>query len=96
MQKDLETERALSQSLESQLAQEGANIAPLEKAVDRAAVRLAELESELAKERATTAGHRERVDEAEAEAALLAAFLAWNRKDREGFAASFEVTSIGV
>ena len=89
VQKDLETERALTQSLESQLAQEGANLARLEKAVDRAEVRLTELESELARERATTAGHRERVDEAEAEAALLAAFLAWNRKDPEGFAASF-------
>ena len=50
---------------------------------------MAELESELAKERATTATYGERVDAAEAEAALLAAFLAWNRKDREGFVASF-------
>ena len=89
VRKDLETERALSTSLESQLAQERANLPRLEKAVDRAEVRLAELESELASERATTAGHRERVDETEAEAALLAAFLAWNRKDPEGFAASF-------
>ncbi len=89
VQKDLETERALSKSLESQLAQEGINLPRLEKAVDRAEVRLAELESELARERATAAGHRERVDEAEAEAALLAAFLAWNRQDTEGFAASF-------
>ena len=89
VQKDLETERALSQSLESQLAKEGANLAQLEKAVDRAEVRLAELESELARERAATAGYTERVDAAEAEAALLAAFLAWNRKDPQGFAASF-------
>ena len=69
VQKDLEIERALSQSLESQLAQEGPDIARLEKAADRAEVRLAELESLLARDRATTAGYRERVDEAEAEAA---------------------------
>ena len=94
VQKDLETERALSKSLESQLAQEGANLARLEKAVDRAEVRLAELESELARERATTAGYSERIDEAEAEAALLAAFLAWNRKDPQGFAASFTAEGI--
>ncbi len=89
VQKNLETERALSKSLESQLAQQEANLARLEKTVDRASARLADLESEVGRERATTAGHSERVDEAEAEAALLAAFLAWNRKDPEGFAASF-------
>ena len=89
VQEDLETERALSQSLESQLAQEGADVALVEKTLDRAEARLAELVSELAREKARTAGHRERVDEAEAEADLLAAFLAWNRKDPEGFSASF-------
>ena len=52
-------------------------------------MRIAGLESDLAKERATVASSQERIGAAEAQSALFAAFLAWNRKDREGFAANF-------
>ena len=87
--KDLEAEKAITGSLKSELATERASRVRLAEAVDHLEGRVAELESELAKERAAIKGNQERVDVAEAEAALLAAFLAWNRKDREGFIASF-------
>ena len=86
---DLETEKAFTESLESELATERASKVRLAEAVDRFEGRVAELESELAKERSTIKGNQERVDVAEAKAALFAAFLAWNRRDREGFIASF-------
>ena len=89
VQNDLETERALAQSQGSQLAVAIDKTASLDEAIDRAQAHVAELESELAKERASLSGLKERVDGAEAEAALLGAFLAWNRKDQEGFVASF-------
>ncbi len=89
LQKELETEKTLAQSLESELSAERASVARLSDAVGNAEVRLVGLESELAQQRATVAANQERIDQAEAETALLAAFLAWNRKDPEGFAASF-------
>ena len=89
LQRDLETEKTLVQSLESELSAERASVASLSDAVGNAEVRLVGLESELAQQRATVAANQERIDQAEAETALLAAFLAWNRKDPEGFAASF-------
>ena len=92
--KDIETEKTRSDSLESELAIERADAARLVEFVDRSEARIAELEAEVAKERAAISGRQERVDIAEAETALLGAFLAWNRKDREGFMASF--TDVGI
>ena len=89
VQNELQAEKSLSQSLSSEVAAEQAEVARLMEDINLATVRVVGLESELAKERATVAANRERIDSAEAEAALLAAFLAWNRKDREGFAANF-------
>ena len=89
VKKDLAIEKTQSQAQETELAKERAETARLVEAVDRFEARIAELKSELAKERAAIAKTQERVDAAEAESALLAAFLAWNRKDQEGFAASF-------
>ena len=65
VQKGLQTERAHSESLKSQLAQERARIASLEEAIYRADVTRAELETEVAKESANVAGLQKRGDEAE-------------------------------
>ena len=87
--KDLETEKTNSQALQSDLARERADTARLVEAVNRFEGRIAELESLLSKGRTAIDRSQDSAHKAEAEAALLAAFLAWNRKDREGFAASF-------
>ena len=92
--KDLETEKAFTESLESELATDKASSVRLVEAIDRLEARIAELESKLAKETAAIAERQDKVDEAEAEAALLAAFLAWNRKDREEFEAHFSDAGI--
>ena len=92
--KNLETEKTDSQALRSELAMERADTARLVVIVDRIEARIAELESKLAKERAGIAKRQESADKASAQAALLAAFLAWNRKDREGFKASFTENGI--
>ena len=71
---DLETEKAFTESLASELATERVSRVRLAEAVNRFEARIAELESEIAKERVGLAGRQERVDVAEAEAALFAAF----------------------
>ena len=58
---DLETEKAVTESLESELAAERVSRVRLAEAVDRFESRIAELESEIAKERAGIAGRQERV-----------------------------------
>ena len=92
--KNLETEKTDSQALRSELVMERADTARLVAIVDRIEARIAELESKLAKERAGIAKRQGSADKASAQAALLAAFLAWNRKDREGFKASFTENGI--
>ena len=89
LQKELETEKTLSQFLKSELVAQQANVERLGEAVGTVEVQVVGLESELARERATAVANQDRIDQAEAETALLAAFLAWNRKDQETFAASF-------
>ena len=91
---DLETEKTHSQSLQSELAREGADTAQLVEAVNRFEGRMAELESQLSKERAAIARIQEIAHKAEAQSYLLEAFLAWDRKDREGFTASFTANGI--
>ena len=64
LQRDLETEKTLAQSLESELSAERASVASLSDAVGNAEVRLVGLESELAQQRATVAANQERIDQA--------------------------------
>ena len=92
--KDLETEKTNSQALQSDLARERTDTARLVEAVNRFEGRIAELESVLSKERAAVARIQESAHKAEAQSYLLAAFLAWNRKDREGFTASFTANGL--
>ena len=94
VQNQLQAEKALSQSLNSELNAEQAEVARIGEDVVLLEVRIVGLESELAKERATVAASQEKIDSAEAQVALLSTFLAWNRKDRDAFTANFTDTGL--